>query len=777
MKILKTLQLTNDWVVVIISTIEDVIDEIDRLSGGIFKPDIKKWVDSQSTSKWDYNARNRFYTVRDKYIAQARINVGEQKLDDPSFYKCSSLITPQPLQVGRNLVGLDNEKEFPGGPLCRYVHYCYLNVASDTTSITVDNQTVNITLNNDQISRAIKVNQIGYLPDAPKKYAYFGSYIYGVGPLSLDTTSFDIVEESSNKVVYTNRIQLRDNNYTLPNGKLLSGEKLYEMNFSDFKNVGTFFIRIDGVGRSWSFKNSPDVYGEVFYTTTRGLYHQRCGMPLKAPYTNWLRPSCHTKPVCESKFVSFPAHFLDRPPAYDRFDVYGASIDTSSYNIVASGGWHDAADWDRNTQHYTCIFDMLYAYEMYPEKFKNGQLNIPESNDLIPDILNEVEYGLQVWKRSMNSAGGISGMVETNTHPTRDVDGYYAYSVRTRWDSLLFSAAAAMIAKLIKPFDMNKAKTWEYYAVKSYNFGNNPKNSLGTVKIPARKNRGTGEYYEYTFTETDNHIAIFLAHAKSRLFKLTGDPKYLENLNSLIINMRAPFKYPFNNRDYSQWINYSMLDHIEDSLKPSYIKKWFLDYADSVVANISSMPYRCTWPVNKDFWLEWGASNVVNENRALLLAYKFTNNIKYKEAAILNFDYMLGVNPMGMSWTTGLGKVYPVVLQHETSQMDNILDPVPGITVYGITGGSYAELRNTVWRSPSPNGSVDLKIPTLPIWRTWSAHPTLNVKQCEFTIQETMSSMIFASSFFLTNDWMPSLELKSTKPKPLSELHGYYYLP
>ena len=771
MKILNTLQLTNNWIVVIISTIEDVINETDRLSGGIFKPDIKKWVDSQSTVKWDYNARNRAYALRDKFIAQARINVGEQKLDDPNSY------SPVPSRVGRNLVGLDNEKDFPGGPLCRYVHYCYLEVPSNTKAITVGGQTVNVTLDNNQISRAIKVNQVGYLPDAPKKFAYVGSHVYDVGPLTIDTTSFDIVNEATKQVVYSNRITLRDDNYKLPNGKLLTGEKVYELNFSDFKEEGTFFIRVDGVGRSWSFKHSPDAYGEVFYTTTRGLYHQRCGCSLKAPYTNWPRPECHTKPICESKFVFFPAHFTDQPKPYERFDIYGASIDTSSYNVVASGGWHDAADWDKNGQHYTCVFDLLYAYELNPTKFKNAQLNIPESNDVLPDILNEAEYGLRIWRRSINSAGGISGMVETNTHPPRNVDGNYAYSVRTRWDSLLFSAAAAMFAKLVKPFDPGKANTWEFVAVKSYLFGTNPKNSLGTIKIPARKNRGTGEYYEYTFTETDDHILPFLAHAKSRLFKLTGDAKYLTGINDLIIKLRAPFKFPFTNKDYIQWINYSVLDHIPDPSRATYIKKWFLDYADSVLANLNTMPYRCTWPVNRDFWMDWGTTNLVNENRALLLAYKFTNNIKYKEAAILNFDYMLGVNPMGMSWTSGLGKVYPVVFQHETSQTDNILDPVPGITVYGVTGGTYSELRNSVWQSPSPTGPVEFKTPTLPLWRTWSAHPTLNVKQCEFTIQETMGSMIFASSVLLSDNWLPSTELKCKKPKPLSELHGYYYLP
>lgn len=770
MNILKTLQLTNKWVIVVISSIEDVIDEIDILSGGIFKPDIQKWVASKSTSKWDYNARNRFYKVRDQYIAQARINVGEQTLDDTSSY------SPTPSRVGRHLMGHDNEDPFPGGPLVRYTHYCYLEVPEGTTSITVAGQTTSVTLNDNQVSRAIKVNQVGYLPDAPKKYAYVGSHIYGVGPLVIDSTSFEIVNADTNQVVFTGPITLRDANKTLANGKMVTGENVYEMNFSSFTTTGNFFIRIAGVGKSWTFRQASDVYGEVFYTNIRGLYHQRCGIPLKAPFTNWPRPTCHTKPVKESRFVSFPSHFLDTPRPYERFDIYGASIDSSSYNVTAAGGWHDAADWDRNTQHYTCIYDMLYAYEMNPTKFLKAQLNLPESYDALPDILNEVEYGLQVWKRSMNSKGGISGMVETNTHPTRDIDGNYAYSVRTRWDSLLFSGAAAMMAEFLKPIDLNKSRAWEWYAIKSYNFGNNPANSLGTVTIPARRNRGTGEYYEYTFTETDAHIEPFLAHAKSRLYKLTNNSSYLTGLDAIIAKLRAPMKHPYSNRDYSPWINYTLLDHMTTANRTASIKKWYTDYADRLLPLITTMPYRCTWPVDKDFWLDWGASNMCNENRSLLISYKLTNNIKYKEAAILNFDYMLGVNPVGMSWTTGIGQVYPVVLQHETSQTDNITEPVPGITVYGVTGGSYTDLRTTVWKSPSPTGPVEFKTNPVPIWRSWSAHPTLSTRQCEFTIQEVMSPNIFSAAMLMSDNWLPSNTLKTRTPKSFDDLHGYYYM-
>jgi len=191
-------------------------------------------------------------------------------------------------------------------------------------------------------------------------------------------------------------------------------------------------------------------------------------------------------------------------------------------------------------------------------------------------------------------------------------------------------------------------------------------------------------------------------------------------------------------------------------------------------------PYRQTWPRDQDYYMGFGLSDMTNAGRALLIAHALTGESKYRGAAILNFDFMLGANPMGMSWTTGLGQAYPVNIQHEVSMTDGIADPVPGITVYGITGVMYGALRNTVWNSPAGPDSKDLiafKVPEVPVWRRWSCHPTLNVAQCEFTVQETMSSTIFCSALLSPEGWTPPGALMSRNPRPESVLYGKYYLP
>lgn len=211
-------------------------------------------------------------------------------------------------------------------------------------------------------------------------------------------------------------------------------------------------------------------------------------------------------------------------------------------------------------------------------------------------------------------------------------------------------------------------------------------------------------------------------------------------------------------------------------------RRWFIKDADKLIANLDKSPYSVTWPRKQDYWLAWGASDMTNFNRALFIAYHLTGDLKYRDAAILNMDFMLGANPMGMSWTTGLGIVFPVDIQHEMSETDGIYEPVPGITIYGITGAPiYHKFRENVWQSPVSDGTVDFvshesqRKP--PLWRRWMVHPHVNVGQNEFTIQETMASTIFTAAMLLPNSWLPDEPVLERKPGSADVLHGRWYLP
>ncbi|MBC8453654.1 glycoside hydrolase family 9 protein [PVC group bacterium] len=815
------LVLSSRWLIIATRDIEEVAAKINELSGGEFQKMIDAWEASKPAGNPpNWTAYKGRWKVRDQYIAEAREFVGERKLSEPDFFTITSK-TDSNYKKGKHasrvtklLISLGDSK-VKGWHGIDYAHYSYLEMPEPLKTghhytVRVGNGKSVSCLYDEKrtVSRAIKVNQLGYLPNATHKYAYIGCSLFEFGPMDCsDAKTFQVINADTGDIALEGKVTLRAKDpHFAPSRKekdpakrgSMYGEDVYEIDLGPLKKQGTFFISVPGIGRSWNFSHSPDVYGEAFYTATRGMYHQRCTTEIKQPYSAWPREDCHHDPVYEYDLIFSPRHV--KGPDADRFDIIGGSIDTNRFTENVSGGWHDAADWDRNAAHYANVFDLLEAYEMNPAKFTDGQLNIPESGNGVPDILDEAEWGIRPWLCSMNEQGGTSGMIETWTHPEIDADVDYAFSQRTRWDSLLFAAAAAQYARLVKSFNKQDSCKYADAAVKAYAFGNNPENSLGKTTIRGKEKRGTGKAFTVNWEEKESYHWPYLIHAKLQLYALTLDEEYLDNLESIAGKAQKPLVWRFSPQDYSPWLYADIVTGPASKvLTPEFVehwKEWYLspikdkEYVGrhgsdfrggQTVLWIDSNPYRATFPRFRDTQIAWGGSDLTNPNRCLLINYIITKDPKYLNAAIVNADFMFGANPMGMSWTTGIGSVYPISIQHAPSEYDGIADPVPGITIYGISSGPvFYKFRENVWSSPQGKEKISFigeKNKKRPLWRRYMSHPSYNTVRCEFTIHETMASTILTCAALMPEGWMPSEDLMHRQPTPQKQLYGYWYLP
>lgn len=802
------LLLSNKWVIVVTTNTKEVLDKINELTDGKFYLLTKKWENASFTNLHDWSSKKSYEELYRQHIANARILCGEFNLDKTSYYHIKSEQDSSygekkaPKRVTRAIVSLDKAL-FPGEYHVHYAQYSYLEfptpmVNGKRYSISLDNgKSVSFLYDEKKsVSRAIKVNQIGYLPES-KKYAYVGAYLQEFGPLDCsESKNFSVISASTGQIAFTGQLKLRmhsphveakpNSSKQASEGKpLLTGEETYELDLSPLKDQGEYFISIAGIGRSWTFRYADDVYGEAFYIAARGLYHQRCGIAIGQPFTAWPRIQCHTAPVYESESIPFTPN-IEKPKNYNNFNVIGASIDYKTMTKDATGGWHDASDWDRNIYHYTNILDLLNIYALAPEKFSDGQLNIPESGNGIPDILNEAEYGLRPWKKSMSKHFGIAGSIETWTHPPiADPSVKYAYSQRTRWASLLYAGTAAQFANLVKPYDKSLFEEYMETAIKAYSFGINEKNTLKNITINAAEDRGKGKSYTIEWSEEEKDDIPYIIFAKIQLYLLTGDMKYIEKITPLLKSTLKPYEWRFSNRDFSPWLYFGIFsEKFKKILTRSELVAWQKIYtknASEYEKIYSLQPYRQSWPLYQDFWMGWGNATMTNQARVLFIAYVLTGKEKFKQAAIFNVDYMLGTNPMGMSWTTGLGFVYPIAIQHSVSENDAIKDPVPGITIYGNGEEMFHDLKRGAWESPLPQGG-EMKFLAkanwnIPLFRRWGCHPHVNTAQCEFTIHETMSSTVFACGMLMGLNWKPSERLKQKLPRKDDLLFGYWYLP
>jgi endoglucanase len=806
----RQLLLLNDrWVIVAVYDLPSVIDRVDELSGGRLRQAARDWKESEAAGRPNWTAYKLPAKLYDEFLHVARTELNEREMDQTEAYRIQSPHDASykdqvsPKRVTRTFVSL-------GGPrvgeahAVDYAHYCILELptplqegqtytlrVTDRGSVTFTFDTLHL------VSRAIKVNQIGYLPDAVGKFAYLGAFGYALGPVDFSqATEFHIVDVSSGERVFTGPVRLRERNprFAVNPSKpeerdrpLMVGEDVYELDFTGLSAQGNFFIQVPGVGRSWPFRHAPDAYGEAFYVSARGFFHQRAATALKAPHTQWEREkSTMHDTIYESQLTAFPPQ-AKPPESFERFDVIGGTLDTSRATHGVIGGWYDAADWDRNQTHMVTVFDLLEAYEHAPDTFRDRQLNLPESGDGIPDVLNEVAWGLECWRRSQDERGGISGFIEASTHPKYNDERYpYAFSPRTRWSSLCYAAGAAQYARVVRPFSEAQYELYKESALRAWAFGVDPANSLGNITLEARRRRGAGDPYTLEWEEKEEYNAPFRVHAAFQLYRLTGNRTYLEDVGELAEIGTKPFAWRFSHKDYSAWMYADLARNPQEAVSEDVAARWrafFLAEADRLVGHVENMPYRHTWPRYQNFWAGWGASNMVNFNRCLFIAWQLTGEEKYRSAMMQNADFMLGANPMGMSWTTGLGYVYPIDIQHANSQFDGIMDPVPGITLYGLNGGPAMHYRGRelVWTSPGPDGKPVSFIPEenkdVPFYRSWSSHPDLNTGQCEFTIHETMSATLFTAAVLLSDAWQPTEELRSRGPRREDLLFGYWPLP
>ncbi|MEW6751661.1 MAG: glycoside hydrolase family 9 protein [Candidatus Latescibacterota bacterium] len=175
------------------------------------------------------------------------------------------------------------------------------------------------------INGSVKANQVGYLPQGPK-YGYAGNYLGTAGMMPIAPDTFEVRQSDGGRPAFAGRPSLRGEDLRL------SGELVYECDFTALGTPGSYYLYVPGVGRSHEFRIGPDAYHEALRTALRALYYQRCGMALEAPYADarYLRPACHLRDG-----------YIHRTQADS--PLYGDEEIGSRVPMV--GGWHDAGEY------------------------------------------------------------------------------------------------------------------------------------------------------------------------------------------------------------------------------------------------------------------------------------------------------------------------------------------------------------------------------------------------------------------------------------------------
>jgi endoglucanase len=80
----------------------------------------------------------------------------------------------------------------------------------------------------------------------------------------------------------------------------------------------------------------------------------------------------------------------------------------------------------------------------------------------------------------------------------------------------------------------------------------------------------------------------------------------------------------------------------------------------------------------------WGSnSDALNNAILLIVGYELFGTTQYRDAALDQLHYVLGVNPLARSYVTGLGTTRPLNPHHRPSAADGVAEPIPGLLVGG----------------------------------------------------------------------------------------------
>jgi endoglucanase len=494
----------------------------------------------------------------------------------------------------------------------------------------------------------IRVDQAGYVPNAPKLAAVVSA---------TTAKTFTVNDAATGKPVFASQaaaaVQDPD-----------SGDAVQALDFTKLSMRGRFYIDVPGIGRSWEFAVGPDVYRRPFYLAMRSFYGQRCGtaVDLGKEFPGYRYAACHLEGGMHSSSGKSGTH-------------------------VSKKGWHDAGDYGRYIVNSGITTGtLLWMYELFGSKLKNTKLDIPESGNGTPDILNEIRWNLE-WMLTMQDGDGGVWHKQTSERfagfvmPEKDTSVSYVIGTgsepyKNSCATADFAAVLAIAGRLYKPFDASFANTALAAAQQAWSWVEKHPNVL------FRNPQGvvTGAY-------GDNNCGDEILWAAAELWRTTSNDDYhkyfLANYSTFLSNVRpaGPPSWP-NVGALGLW-SYA-LGRRGDAAAITKIKNESVRAADEIAKRSAAHPYRISM-TTRDY--VWGSNGVAaNYGVQLLIANVLAPNPRYVETAVDNLHYLLGRNAFSLSWVTQVGANPYRHPHHRPSGADTNSEPWPGMLSGGPNG-------------------------------------------------------------------------------------------
>lgn len=512
----------------------------------------------------------------------------------------------------------------------------------------------------------VRINQIGYLPEATKVAVFMSND-------AVQVDGFELIDAFTGEVAWRS-------DAVRPTGALGQMKTTCRLDFSALKADGAYYIKVlssGGETHSEIFPINPKVYDGTADFVLNYMRQQRCG------WNPFFKDSCHRK---DGIIVGHP------DPKKD------------STFLDVTGGWHDASDClQYTTTSANAIYQMMFAYQSNPEAFSDNYLadGTPGRNG-IPDIIDEIYWGLK-WLDKMNPEPGemYNQIADDRDHvgmrvPNNDQAdyGWGKGEYRPVWfcsgepqqrgkrgdknkttgvasTAGKFASDFALGAEILKPFYPEFAEKIGAKAQAAYD--------AGVAKPGVCQTASVVSPYIY---EEDNWVDD-MELAAYEMFRRTSDKKYrTEAIEYARREPVTPWMGADSARHY-QWYPFMNMGHYR--IARNFGGKVSAEFIRNIRSGI-----RRVYERGKDhpfmFGIPgiWCSNNLTSAMLTQCILYReLTGDTTYQEMEGSLRDWLLGCNPWGVSMIVELpkGGIFP------TQPHSFIINYKMGNTTGGLVDG------------------------------------------------------------------------------------------
>ena len=469
-------------------------------------------------------------------------------------------------------------------------------------------------------SAGILTDQVGYLPSESKIALVQDS----------NAKAFRVLDHATGRVVFEGRLGPKVHD---PD----TGRAVRKADFSPVTVEGEYVVEAPPGTPGRVFQIGTGAFRRAALLAMRSYYGQRCGtaVDMGPEFPGCSHGACHLKD-----------------------GLFHASSGRTGYK-AATRGWHDAGDYGKYVVNSGITTGtLLYAWELFRDRWEGVDLSIPESGGKLPDMLAEIRWNLDWMLCMQDTDGGVWHKLTSETfcpfippeadHDVRYIIGTGSAPYKSSAATADFAAVMAAASRIFRPYDPAFAdrclkaaeKTWPWlYLHPNVTFTNPP-----GVR--------TGGYQDSDCSDERLWAAV-------ELWRATGGENYQRFIRTQVMRKAPRLLDPDNPPGWPQvapmaYWSYALSGRSDaDGAVVEAIRQATLATAREVAERTAKSPWRHSL-VRQNYI--WGSNSVaLNYSVMLLIADRMEPHRESRDAAMDNLHYVLGRNAFDVCWVTRLG--------------------------------------------------------------------------------------------------------------------------